>query len=214
MPDTRRLPTTSYAVLGLLSISSPMSGYDLAQAVDRSVVNFWPISRSQVYGEVTRLESLGLIGGTDVAQVRVPDKRVYELTPDGEAALDAWASDARYEPDRMRLGFCIKMFFAHRIPPEILQANLKKYRDENVEHGEYLRSIVDMLADMPESQYVRATAQLGLRVADSVVAWADELLASFPGHGVFEKADHEKVHARARELLQKAPPAPRVNPRG
>src|SRR5437870_9043848 len=68
------LTTTSFAVLGLLSIA-PMSGYDLHQAVDRSVRHIWPISKSQVYAELARLVPLGLIAGTDVAQARLPDER-------------------------------------------------------------------------------------------------------------------------------------------
>lgn len=208
MDDPPRLPTTSYAVLGLLAISSPMSGYDLAQAVERSVANFWPISRSQVYGELTRLESLGLITGTDIAQTRVPDKRVYELTPAGDAALDTWANDPSYEPDRMRLGFCITLVFAHRMPPELLRESLRRYREEHEEQSQYLQTLVDMLAEMPESKFVRATAQLGLRVARSVVAWADEMLVSLPAEWNIEKEDHDKIHAKARELLEKAPPRP------
>ena len=79
-----KLTTSSHAVLGLLSIV-PMSGYDLFQAVERSVGRFWPISKSQVYAELPRLESAGLIQGTDVHQERLPDKRVFRLTEAGEA---------------------------------------------------------------------------------------------------------------------------------
>lgn len=72
-------PTTSFALLGLL-VRSPMSGYDLASLVERSIANFWPVARSQVYGELARLDSLGYVRGSDVAQERLPDKRVYEIT--------------------------------------------------------------------------------------------------------------------------------------
>src|SRR5260370_871676 len=52
-----------------------MSGYDLAQAAERSVGRFWPISKSQVYAELARLEPLGLVQGTEIAQDRRPDNR-------------------------------------------------------------------------------------------------------------------------------------------
>ena len=65
------LTTTSYAILGLLSIA-PMSGYDLHQAVDRSIRHMWPISKSQVYAELARLEPLDLIAGTDVPRSGCP----------------------------------------------------------------------------------------------------------------------------------------------
>ena len=57
---------TSRAILGLLSIV-PMSGYDLAQAAERMVGRFWPVSKSQVYAELARLEPLGLVQGTEIA---------------------------------------------------------------------------------------------------------------------------------------------------
>ena len=103
---TKKLPTTSHAVLGILSIS-PMSGYELTQAAERSIANFWPISRSQVYTELARLEDLRLVRGTDVAQDGAPDKRVFEITPAGHETFAAWMATPGYEPDRMRLGFCL-----------------------------------------------------------------------------------------------------------
>jgi DNA-binding PadR family transcriptional regulator len=68
---SRRLTTTSCAVPGLLSIS-PMSGYELHQAVARSIARFWPISKSQVYAGLGRLEPLGMVEGTEVPQQRLP----------------------------------------------------------------------------------------------------------------------------------------------
>ena len=90
---------TSRAILGLLSIV-PMSGYDLVQAADAAVGRFWPVSKSQVYAELARLEPLGLVRGTEIAQERRPDKRVFRLTGRGEEALDAWLESA----DRQRPG--------------------------------------------------------------------------------------------------------------
>src|SRR5207245_7840449 len=84
---------------------APMSGYDLHQAVDRSVRHMWPISKSQVYAELARLEPLGLVGGTDVPQERLPDKRVFSLTGAGEGGLDEWLEDPDVEAPQVRLPF-------------------------------------------------------------------------------------------------------------
>src|SRR5947209_9002346 len=111
------LTTTSYAVLGLLSIA-PMSGYDLHQAVDRSVRHLWPVSKSQVYAELARLEPLGLIRGTDVPQERLPDKRVFRLTDVGEEELDQWLQESDLEPPQFRLPFLLRTLFGHRLRSE------------------------------------------------------------------------------------------------
>ncbi len=201
-----KLPTTSYAILGLLSINQ-MSGYELAQAADRSIANFWPISRSQVYGELGRLEQLGFVTGTDVAQQRLPDKRVFTITGAGHEALADWLAVPTYERDRMRLGFCVKLFFGHQIPRETLVKLVESFRDTNRERATYLDGVVRMLSVLPETAFVRATALLGQRVSEAAAAWADELLDSLPE--VVEPkdpAEHERLHAKARELFEKAPP--------
>lgn len=199
----KTLPTTSYAVLGILSIH-PMSGYELAQAAERSIANFWPVSRSQVYSELARLEELGLIAGTDVAQERVPDKRVFEITDDGDAAFAAWIGEPGYEPMRMRLGFCLKTFFGHHMPRETMIENLQRFRKENEERVAYLSRIVEMLGVLPEAAFTRATAELGLRIARTSAQWAEEVLTDLPEIRETSQEEHEQIHRIARELFRKA----------
>jgi PadR family transcriptional regulator, regulatory protein AphA len=103
-----RLTTNSHAILGLLSIT-PMSGYDLHLAVERAVGRFWPISKSQVYAELSRLQSLGLIEGSEVWQRALPDKRVFRLTEAGEQALDAWLADGQHADPQFRIPFLLKV---------------------------------------------------------------------------------------------------------
>lgn len=170
----RDLPTTSYAVLGLLSLA-PMSGYDLAQAADRSIANFWPISKSQVYSELGRLDDLGLVRGVEVSQEKLPDKRRYEITEAGAEVLDAWLVEPGWEPDRHRVGFLVKMFFGHRLAPDRMLGLLDEYRAEAVRYRDYLREVVDALAEVPEAVYQRATALLGLRGTEATIRWADEV---------------------------------------
>jgi DNA-binding PadR family transcriptional regulator len=200
------LPTTSYALLGILAIT-PMSGYELAQATDRSIANFWPVSRSQVYSELARLEGLHYVTGTDVAQERVPDKRVFEVTPAGQKAFEDWLATPGYEPERMRLGFCVKMFFGHDMPRETMIQNLERFAKHNESRAAYLKEIVEMLSVLPEAVFTRATASLGLRIAEAAKEWAEEMLADLPEyHHTADEAKHEEIHSVARELFRKAPP--------
>jgi DNA-binding PadR family transcriptional regulator len=74
------LPVSAFAILGLLS-KAPASGYQLAQEVDGAISNFWPMSKSNVYGELVRLEGLGFIAGSDVSQAKLPNKRVSSSPP-------------------------------------------------------------------------------------------------------------------------------------
>lgn len=169
---SKPLPTTSHAVLGLLSMFS-MSGYQLASFASHSIAHFWPISKSQVYSELSRLEELGYVEGTDVRQERLPDKRLFKLTPLGETILDEWLADPAYETERFRSGFLVKFFFAGRMPREHLLAMVTQYREANT-HA--LERFKPMTAAIPPG-YPKLTAQLGLKHLHAQVEWADEVIA-------------------------------------
>ena len=85
----KTLTPSSYAVLGLLA-RRPSSGYELGTRAAASIDNFWPLTRTYIYGELAKLEALGYVVGVEVAQELLPDKRVYSVTPEGTRALDAW----------------------------------------------------------------------------------------------------------------------------
>src|SRR3954447_347928 len=94
-----KLTTTSHAILGLLSFAR-MSGYDLAAVSERSIAQFWPVSKTQVYAELRRLADAGLAAGTQAETSGGPARTLYELTPAGEEALDAALAAAGAQPLR------------------------------------------------------------------------------------------------------------------
>ena len=187
-----KLPPTSYAVLGMLSLA-PMSGYELTASVDKTIAHFWTISKSQVYGELSRLEELGLVTGTDVAQERAPDKRSYELTSTGAEVLDTWLVSAVAERSRLRSPQLLKMFFAHRLDRERFEALLDRYRSEAEVSAEQLKTIVDILEATPEAYYARATAVVGLRSAEGVLAAIDEIASDMPSTRTRSNVDARKL---------------------
>jgi DNA-binding PadR family transcriptional regulator len=89
--EVLKLPTTSYIILGLLTFEE-MSGYDLKLLADRSVKYFyWSPTKSQIYSELRRLESHGLVTMREVIQERRPDKRIYTITqPDERPCNNGW----------------------------------------------------------------------------------------------------------------------------
>ncbi|HRV60903.1 MAG: PadR family transcriptional regulator [Solirubrobacterales bacterium] len=75
-----------HAVLAALS-AEPGSGYELSKRFDASVANFWTASAQQVYRELDRLESDGLVRARTVRQQKRPDKRVFRITGEGDREL-------------------------------------------------------------------------------------------------------------------------------
>lgn len=185
MSDEADPGTTSCVMLGLVARGG-MSGYDLAALAARSIAHFWPIGKSQVYSELARLEARGYIRGTHVEQERRPDKRHYELTDGGRAALDAWLGAPGYPPERTRNGFLAKFFFADRMTDAQRRALLRDYRAAADVYRRELQAIVDRMEGREGAAYRRSTALYGLLTAEARVAWADCMLADLEGGGAGE----------------------------
>jgi len=64
-----KLPATAHVVLGLVSIR-PGAGHELAGFAERSIGNFFPIARSQVYSELERLCRLDMSGAPALSVTR------------------------------------------------------------------------------------------------------------------------------------------------
>jgi PadR family transcriptional regulator AphA len=82
------LPTTSYAILGMLSLR-PWTAYELTRQLRRSLDLCWPKAESVLYDEPKRLVRLGLATARREPAGR-RTRTVYEITGRGRAALADW----------------------------------------------------------------------------------------------------------------------------
>ncbi len=111
------------AILGLLS-QHPRHGYELRRAFEALVGGeaTWDVKPAQIYTTLSRLEEAGYVrqaepqgetvaaeGGSTMANP--PDKRIYELTPQGRAELAAWFSTG-VEGEHQRDEFYIKLMLS------------------------------------------------------------------------------------------------------
>src|SRR3954454_13627248 len=90
--DAARLPPSAFVVLGLLDAFGPATPYDLKRWVDGSIGYFWSFPRAQLYVEPERLARLGLAEETREDSGR--RRRVFRITPEGRALLQAWITHA------------------------------------------------------------------------------------------------------------------------
>lgn len=171
------LPTTAYAVLGLLTFG-PMSGYDLLKLVEKSIGFFWTPAKSHVYGELKRLAHLGLVSERRVHQEDRPDKRLYRLTARGEAALRAWLDAPGVEPDVVRSALLVKLFFGHRADPEALVRLVEGYRREAAERLAHFRRIEREIAGRDEFFFPYLVLRAGLIHERARQRWCREVLAA------------------------------------
>ena len=201
MPDPPRLTTTSYAILGLLSIAA-WSTYELAAQMRRSLQHFWPRASSGIYEEPKRLVRAGLATADRTTTGRRP-RTVYRITPAGRAALRDWieagsAAGRSYESEPL-----VRFFFGNLASKAAL---LRAIDDVERRARESLASWVDVaepyatgVGRYPERLHVNAlTMALAFDVALIEVRWAEWAraeVASWPDAG--HAADPEAL----RELL-------------
>lgn len=172
--QSERLPTTSYAVLGLLA-NGPMPGHQLSNLADKSIAHFWSIPRSLVYRELVRLEHLGYLRGTDVSQQKLPDKREYELTNSGRAELTRWLNEPGFERGRFKDGFLVKFFFGRHMDPASRKNLLDEYRAQAQAYLKDLEAIAAKLERVPGAEFPRLTALRGIRAVEGQLRWAEDV---------------------------------------
>src|SRR4051794_8528186 len=104
------LTTTSYAILGLLSIK-PWSAYELTQQARRSLRYAWPKSESHLYAEPKRLARLGFARVTEAPAGPVRTRQVYAITAAGRRALRAWLK-SEPAPPQLEFEAVLRLFYA------------------------------------------------------------------------------------------------------
>lgn len=116
------LPPSSYAVLGLLSFGSALSGYDLKRWADHSLhYFFWSPAQSAIYTELRRLEELGYV--EPVGETEGPRGRQrYRITPTGEKSLAEWVGQSPTPAAVVKDHGLLKVWLGHVIEPAELRA--------------------------------------------------------------------------------------------
>ncbi len=92
------------------------SGYEIKKLLDQPPFDhFQDTGFGSIYPALTRLTQKGLLDCTAQAQEKRPDKKVYRLTPEGEAELVAQLTKPP-QPDRVRSDFLFVLFMSDLLP--------------------------------------------------------------------------------------------------
>jgi len=158
----------TWAVLGLLA-SRARSGYDIKQAVDRTIRHFWAASYGQIYPELRRLEAAGWIEGTDGSR-GARTRRIYTITDEGRRRLDAWLGghETRIE---LRDESLLRLFFADTLPRDHALGLLSARREGYRAMLGYLRSLDDGTG--PDPPFVDLVYRWGLDYCEWGIEWCD-----------------------------------------
>jgi DNA-binding PadR family transcriptional regulator len=118
-----------HALLGLLTYQ-PMTGYELKQFFDTTVKHFWSAELSQIYPTLKSLEEQKWVEMHVQVQENRPNRKVYELTPEGREEIRRWMREPGVLPDQ-RDPFLIKVFFGTELPAEDMLILLRREMEEH-----------------------------------------------------------------------------------
>jgi DNA-binding PadR family transcriptional regulator len=141
-----RLTSTSYALLALLDQLGEATPYEIKQAMDKSIENFWPVPHTTAYEEPARLAAGGYLSVSQEEGGR--RRKTYALTEEGRSALTAWAQDATAAPPQVRDESMLKVF-AGADPMAFLEPRRAYHREKQAELEGYLAEVRDEAAWHP-----------------------------------------------------------------
>jgi len=133
-----RLTITSYALLALLDQCAEATSYEIKQAIEMSIQNFWPVPHTTAYEEPARLAAGGYLSVRQEPDGR--RRKVYALTDEGRTALREWANEPTAAPPQLRDELILKVF-AGADPGPLLPARVEWHREKIAELQGYLDGV-------------------------------------------------------------------------
>lgn len=148
------LPPTAWAVLGVLSFGSQLSGYDVKRWADQSLAFFyWAPSQSQIYSELRRLESRGLVVSRVEQTHEAKSRRLYGITEEGLVAMRRWADEISPEAVVLKHPIVLRVWAAHMGEQGRLAEILRQHREAALTRADQARTHAEHSADVAEWQF-------------------------------------------------------------
>jgi DNA-binding PadR family transcriptional regulator len=178
----RPLNATAASLLGFLH-AGPLTGWDLVSTAELVIGDFWKLTRSQVYRELTAMADAGLItaGATGPRE-----RRPYELTDAGRRAFQHWLH-TEPGPEQIRYPLLLTLSFGAHLEPELLAGFVAAHRERHEERLAVYRAAraaateAATEAGADPDPYALATLDFGIRYEQAVLDWFDALPPEIAG---------------------------------
>ena len=187
--------TVRNAILGLLALA-PRHGYELRAAFEALAggEELWHVKPAQVYSTLARLEESGLVLQENNEQSSSLDKRIYAITPQGRAELQAWFTsgvDASYQRDEFYIKLMLSLVSDAVDPDQVIQ----------VQRSRLLQDLHDVTLRCNRANSKAALAQVIL--LEKVIMHIEADLRWL-----------DLIESRLDEIRRHPPPEPELRPRG
>ncbi|HET7328588.1 MAG TPA: PadR family transcriptional regulator [Nocardioidaceae bacterium] len=168
MSQERPLPTTSYALLGLLSFGQELTGYELKQFSDSTLRFYWVApAMSQIYTELARLDARGLIESRDDADSGARAVRRYRINAAGLGELREWLSTSEPEFPILKHPVALRLLLGHLVEPSTVRKMLQGYLDGLERQRADLQAVLDSIEGREGFTYPSLVAGWGLDYYDA-----------------------------------------------
>lgn len=116
-------------VLGLLR-EKPMHGYQLYQEIERREMEHWAqVNLASIYNTLSRLQRNKLIQGKEERPGKMPERRVYHITPKGKKRLVELVEMALNEQKMPQDSFMVGVAFLHVLSKGKVLDSLSKKKE-------------------------------------------------------------------------------------
>ncbi|HYN93243.1 MAG TPA: PadR family transcriptional regulator [Pilimelia sp.] len=172
------LNATAASLLGFLH-DGPMTGWDLVATAQRQIGDFWSLTQSQVYRELSAMARSGLVAAGERGR---RDRQPYAITDAGRDAFARWARQAPAH-ETIRFPLLLTVMFGRHVPAARLAEVVAEHRGA---HEARLAGYEEQRAELPpgaadHEPYAVATLDFGIAYERAVLAWFDGLPAAIAG---------------------------------
>lgn len=167
-------------------LSEPASGYDLKKKFNQSLQHFWRAELSQIYPQLQKLESDGLLKSAAGESVKGPPRRVYHRTENGRKELIGWLAEGPKVGEE-RIAYVAQVCFLDSLgdPKKIisfmeeLRAYMGGWLAELKEAERHWKSCDPRYPDeLPDKDfYSQLTLAMGLTKVKANLEWCETALA-------------------------------------
>ncbi|WP_380280812.1 PadR family transcriptional regulator [Kitasatospora purpeofusca] len=171
-----------HAILTAL-LEKPSSGLELTRRFDKSIGFFWSATHQQIYRELGRLESSGLIRALPQAGPVRGQKKEYEVLPAGRAELERWTA-AEDEPRPIRDPLLLRLRAAAVVGTAGLEAELRRHlalhREQLAHYEEIERRDFPAGEESDGDPLQHAVLRAGIGLEAFWVSWLAETVGTLP----------------------------------
>lgn len=173
-----------HAILTLLETEEG-SGYDLLKRFKQRLGFFWNASHQQIYLQLKKMTDAGLLEFEHESQTGRPDKKVYQVTPQGRQVLMEWM-ESSVKVDKVNDALLVKLYAGHLVDPNILAEEILKHQSI---HQRMLNTFLALEQDYLKLQENEKTAytlpyltlRKGILGEQAWLAWAAEVIIYLKG---------------------------------